>query len=189
MFKNWINLITFDCVVYEFGDIGPVYPMFKNASTSLQAHAHQTGARVIINEDISKLSNINVYLRDPIERFVSGVHTYMELEKIVDQQKVLKDIESNHVYNRHFVPQFIWLMHLCKFYRKKIIIRNVSDLYDLIPYRLSPKIKELSDARKKMIQSIDNSAYTNVDKLILESYIGKSVELEKLIGENRHALS
>ena len=82
MFKNWSNILGYDCEVIEFKNHQIIYPIFKNGKTSLENYAIYNKLKIFKNKEISKFQKIVVFLRDPEERFVSGVHTYLEYKKI-----------------------------------------------------------------------------------------------------------
>jgi len=69
MLKHWNELLTTDCIVIN---VGPhtIYPIFKNGSSSLMAVADKT----YVNKQIANCNNIIILLRDPEERFVSGIN-------------------------------------------------------------------------------------------------------------------
>ena len=74
MINLWHNFIAGDCMVIEIND-HLIFPIFKNGYSSL----HQTtGRRIILNDDIRNLEGpIDVIIRDPEWRFVSGFNQYM----------------------------------------------------------------------------------------------------------------
>ena len=189
MFRNWAKLFTTDCQIIIFGDNDAVYPIFKNGQTSLFGYAKEKKLIVLKNQQLQDVKKIKVFLRDPLQRFVSGVHTVIELEKINNVDMFLKDVECFATYNRHFIPQFYWLMHLFKYFKGMVELLPVDELYDLIPTRGGPSIKILSADRKEQILSIDNNAYVNMDYKLMDKYIGQTVELEKIIKEFKNAMS
>ena len=66
------------CEVIEFPDPQRfVYPIFKNGSSSLNDQASQDNLKVLVNEQIKKISKIDIILRDPTDRFISGFNTYV----------------------------------------------------------------------------------------------------------------
>ena len=189
MFKNWTKIFTTDCQIILVGDNNLVYPIFKNGQTSLFRYAREKKLIVLKNQQLQDVKKIKVYLRDPLQRFVSGVHTVIELEKINDVDIFLKDVECFATYNRHFIPQFYWLLHLSKYFKGLVVMRPTEELYDLIPLRKGPNIKTLTEARKKQILSINNKAYVDVDYKLMNRYIGQTVELKKIIKEFKNAVS
>ena len=135
-------------------------------------------------------------MRNPKERFISGVHTYLEYEKMNSQKKyldtlvhfynedtILKQIEEMTLCDRHFVPQFIWLIHLSKYFKGTVRIDSVSELYLAIPNRGKPPIPEITYKRRQKIKKINSKKYTDIDEKIIEKYMCRSVELEILIKE------
>ena len=190
MFKNLTDILTADCEVIKFNDEQFFYPIFKNGSSSLTTYARKNNLLFLKNREISNCKKITVFLRSPIERFVSGVHTFFYLtnnQSINDD--TLKKIESFDIIDRHFVPQYVWLLHLYKYFRGTIEFRSVSELYNIIPNRDGPWINNpkpwhpITKKEKNKILSIENKKYVEVDEKIIKKYMNRSVELEKIIRE------
>jgi hypothetical protein len=190
MFKNLTNVLTSDCEVVKFYKKKFFYPIFKNGRSSLTEFAKEKQLQILKNKEISKLKNITVFLRNPEERFVSGVWTffYFTNNHTIDQN-VLKKIKNFDIIDKHFSPQYIWLFHLYKYFKGVIELRPVEELYDLVPNRDGPWInnpkpwKLITQKEKDEILSIKHKKYTEVDEKIIKKYMNHSVELEKLIRE------
>lgn len=189
MFTDWQNIFTTDCTVIKFSDNEYVYPIFKNGFSSLEKYATEHKLELLKNEQLSELKEISVFLRDPVERFVSGVHTMIELEQIKNVDKFLQDVETLRTYDRHFIPQVYWLFHLLKYYKGKIKIQSVSELYDLIPNRNGPKIAKMSADRKQRILQLNFDKYIVADERLLYRYLNKTVDIKSIIEEFKYALS
>jgi hypothetical protein len=188
MFKNLISLISGECNVIKFSDELFVYPIFKNGRSSLVLHAEEKKFIVYSNNKINDIKNITVYLRDPIERFVSGVNTFFYFKKIKEiDNELLKKIEEGVIVNKHFAPQYIWLLELYKFFRGTVNIRSSKEVYDLVPNRDGPWSKNpypwtpLSEDRKNKILSIDHNFYTTHDSILIQKYMNRTVPLEIII--------
>ena len=189
MFRNWSKVFTTDCCVIQLEDNSTVYPIFKNGKSSLFVHAEKKKLNILKNKQIENIEKIKIFLRDPLRRFVSGVHTVIELEKINNVDVFLKEVESLRTYDRHFFPQFYWLMHLFKYFNGVIELSPVADLYELIPNRNKPPIKKLTRLRKEKILTINNKIYVDVDYKLINKYLGQTVELEKIIREFKNEVS
>lgn len=187
----WSKLLNTNCEAIRVEPYGFVaYPIYKNGRTSLWEYATDNNCKTFINEELKTLDHIIVYLRNPLERFISGVHTYLEFENLGSQEDtILKQIEEMTVCDRHFVPQFIWLIHLSKYFKGTVRIDSVSELYQAIPNRGSPSIPEITNKRKQKIKKINSKNYTDVDEKIIEKYMCKSIKLETLIKEFYNVLS
>ena len=187
----WSKLLNTNCEAISVEPYGFVaYPIYKNGRTSLWEYATDNNCKTFINEELKTLDHIIVYLRNPLERFISGVHTYLEFENLGSQEDtILKQIEEMTVCDRHFVPQFIWLIHLSKYFKGTVRIDSVSELYQAIPNRGSPSIPEITNKRKQKIKKINSKNYTDVDEKIIEKYMCKSIKLETLIKEFYNVLS
>ena len=190
MFKNLTDILTADCEVVKFNDNQFFYPIFKNGRSSLKIYAGKNNLPLLKNKEISNLKKITVFLRSPEERFVSGVYTffYFTNNQLIDED-TLKKIESVDIINRHFVPQYIWLLHLYKYFKGIVEFRSVKELYELIPNRDGPWTgnpilwKSITQKEKDKILSIEHKKYIEVDEKIIKKYINRSVKLGKLIKE------
>jgi len=195
MFKNWYKLITADCEVIKFSENLNIYPIFKNGRSSLNGYAKHNSFPIVKNKEISNLTDIIIYIRDPLKRFVSGVHTFFYLTQLKLNDINLKKIENFEIINRHFAPQCIWLLHLYKFYQGDVILKDVKEVYDLVPWREGPWTDnpipwiKLTKEQQKQIKSLDYKKFTDIDYEILYKYINKKICLSKIIKEIKDAVS
>lgn len=158
-------------------EIGPhtVYPMFCGGSTSVTRDCD----RKYINEEIGNCKHINVLLRDPVERYVAGVNEYCQQHN-KDIKETSQLIEQGKLANRHFAPQYVWLLHLSKFYKGTITLRP----FDYI--------KQLTNLH---VTGADQKTQVNVNKSFIEvdqhlmKYRGQTVALLDLIQRYKHVLS
>lgn len=192
MFKNLTNILTSDCEVIKFSKTKNFYPIFKNGRSSLKIYAKQNNLKIFKNKEISNLQKITVFLRSPQERFVSGVHTFFTLENnqtVEIDEVTLKKIENFEILNRHFIPQYIWLLHLKKYYDGLVEFKSVEDLLKLIPNRDGPwknnpiQWKPISQEQRHKILSITHKKYVEVDEKIIQKYMNQSIDLTKIIKE------
>lgn len=190
MFKNLTDILTADCEVVKFNDEQFFYPIFKNGSSSLTTYARKNNLLFLKNREISSCKKITVFLRSPIERFVSGVHTFFYLtnNQLIDTA-ILQKIENFEVINRHFIPQYLWLLHLHKHFKGTIEFKPILELYNLIPNRDGPwsnnatTWKAITQEEKDKILSIKHKKYIEIDEKIIKKYMNESVELKKIIRE------
>jgi hypothetical protein len=190
MFKNLTEILTADCEVVKFDAEQFFYPIFKNGRSSLIMYAGTNNLPLLKNKEISNLKKITVFLRSPKERFVSGVYTFFYLtnNQLIDKN-ILKKIESFDIVNRHFIPQYIWLLHLYKYFNGIVEFKPVLELLSLIPNRNGPctdnptSWRAITQEEKDKILSIKHKKYIEVDEKIIEKYMNQSVELKKIIKE------
>ena len=99
------------CAVFELPAQRFVYPIFKNASSSLE----ELSVRKIYNSKINNTTqSVDVYWREAQNRFNSGVNTYLKHNKLLDTETMVNLVERGELVNRHFMPQYMWLCHLYK---------------------------------------------------------------------------
>lgn len=149
----------------------------------MEDHWSKNKDEIYINNQIKKLNNIHVFIRHPLERFVSGVHSFIEFEKrkfkSLDAQSVCHMIEHCGLENKHFIQQFFYIKDLFKYFKKTITICSVQDLMDIIPERSTPKIPRLTESLKDKIKKIKYPL--DKDWFIFKNFIGKQINIEELI--------
>ena len=208
--QHWNKLLTTECKAIRIpwpskvtaggtqltNDGFVIYPIFKNGRTSLYHYGLKKQAKTFINEQLKNLKHIHVFLREPEERFISGVNTYIEFENLGSQEDTtLKQIEEMKICDRHFIPQYFWLMHLSKYFKGSVRLATIEELRLTISTRDEPvkpngnEIPHVTKKRKEKIKKINFKNYIDVDKKIIKKYINKTVVLENLIKEFHNVLS
>ena len=181
MLKHWNELLTTDCIVIN---VGPhtIYPIFKNGSSSLMAVADKT----YVNKQIANCNNIIILLKDPEERFVSGINQYCK-EYNLDIRDTWELVFDNKIINRHFAPQWLWLFHLYKFYRGKVILKPFKTIKEYCKVhigRFNPPNKEKKKTDVALIKQ-----FVEVDYELIENHLNEPILLEKLIRKYKNVLS
>lgn len=154
-----------------------VYPIFKNGSTSL----HKSSYLAVNNQELKNLTNIEVFVRNPHDRFLSGVQTYIsQLGAECDSQTVLALISQNLYLNRHFCPQLYWILNLSRFTSAKLTIKPFEEL-SLITGHIAnqsipnPKIAEFFKKNSKIL------FFNEIDEVLTVNLIGKTVTIEEIL--------
>lgn len=174
MLRHWNKLLNTDCIVI---DVGPhtVYPIFRVGQTSLMS-VHDTK---YINMEIQKCCHIDIMIREPEERFVSGVNEYCRQQNL-DVNETWKLINEGKVHDRHIMPQYIWLMHLYRFYKGFVTLRPFSYISKITGAHLH-----------KSIDKIDVPVcepFVEVDRHLTKHY-NETVNISHLIKRYRNVLS
>ena len=153
-----------------------IYPIFKNGSGSITEYAKIQKYRYLINEQIQNLTTIDVVLRDPVSRFVSGVNTYvfntLKQHPNLDLNTVLYFVENYLFLNRHYSPQLGWLVNLNRYAKKDTVIRmrGMESILDYTPMSMRPIEEQLlTDNQINQLKiNIHNQTYIQLDTLLLE---------------------
>jgi len=175
MLSNWNKLLNTDCVVIKVGE-HVVYPIFRVGSTSLLSATDKK----YVNKQISKCQHIDILIRDPGDRFVSGVNQYCKINSL-DVEETWELIEQGKLVDRHFVPQYIWLMHLYKFYKGNVTLLPFKDIKKITNIHTRKTIK-----RKTPVALL--KSFVEVDYNLMEHY-NETIELGTLIKKYRNVLS
>jgi hypothetical protein len=165
-----------------------VYPIFKNGRSSLYYYADTHKCRMLINEQLKKLNSIDVILRDPAERLVSGINTFIQMtlrdHPELDSNTVSWFAQNYLFLNRHYMPQFLWLVNLARYINSsaKLNFLGMDQLTNIAqgdhkPVGILPVTTQLINQIKNIP---DNEMHQRIDQ-ILVSCIGQSLQFDQLI--------
>lgn len=174
MLTHWNKLFNTDCIVV---DVGPytIYPIFRVGQSTLIS----VSDKKYINKEIEHCNHIDIMIREPESRFVSGVNEYCRQNNL-DIKSTWKLINDGKVHDRHFTPQYIWLLHLYKWYKGFVTIR---------PFSYISNITEVHKHPSGIITQVPIcESFVAVDRH-LTKYYNETVNIGYLIKRYRYALS
>jgi hypothetical protein len=165
------------CEVIEFTDPQRfVYPIFKNGSSSITEYAQYQNYKILFNEQIKKPITIEVILRDPMSRFISGINTFVSNIKRdnpnLDIDTIIYFAENYLFLNRHYAPQLSWLLNLNKYLHKNARLRlyDMTALSSFTPLTVNPTEDNLLNTQvvERLKTNIHNEMYIRLDSLLLQ---------------------
>jgi hypothetical protein len=168
-----------ECEVLEMGFGNFVYPIFKNGSSSLRAE----NPVIITNKKIRAIANITVYLREPFERYVSGVQTYLRHNPHLDRATALTMIDEYLFLNRHFALQFHWLMNLKRYYDGWLTFKSLEELGNITENTWNALERDQT-LLEYFQPNIKLQFYLELDKFLLK-YVGQTVKFSHILAELR----
>jgi hypothetical protein len=190
-----------DCIIFpdrcEVIEVVPsqryVYPIFKNASSSLYLQAKQSQSKIIINEQIKKLKNIEIILRDPQQRFVSGINTFtqhvMRDYPELDQKTVLWFAKKYLFLDRHYCPQFFWLINLFRYMSTDTVLtfKHMDDIETYTQFhRKPPGIVPVTEEIAQETHSLPNiEMYQRLDQLLFVECMNQDLTFEQVLSRLR----
>lgn len=153
-----------------------VYPIFKNGSSSLKHNQ-----RILTADELTQVKVIDVYVRDPYERFISGVQTFLQHHAgQYDRKTALLLISEYLFFNRHFCPQFHWLVNLHRHTTAKIRINHISSLSEITNLHENRQIKD-ADIDEFFKSNDKLHFYLSIDKVLTEVLIGHTVKFVDIV--------
>jgi hypothetical protein len=156
-----------------------VYPIYKNGSSSL----YNSGFRLVNHDELTNISIVDIYVRNPYDRFVTGVNTFLQHNQDLDRATVLHFVNNYLFLNRHFCPQFHWLVNLQRFTRAKIRINSIDALSDITSLKINQSEDPLLD---EAVGTEKLHFYLSVDKVLTEDLLGKTVPFKLIVQTIRH---
>jgi hypothetical protein len=165
-----------------------VYAIFKNGHSSLSSYQIVNNPRVFVNQQIKKIKSIDVIIRNPYDRFVSGINTYIQHTINENPTLDLATVEwfaQNYLYlNRHYCPQFSWLLNLARYINVDTTLNllPMSAISDITGRNDKPTgIVEASDELFKKLSHITNNKMDQrIDTVIFDS-IGQTMTFTQLL--------
>jgi|TARA_R110002153_G_scaffold266459_1_gene429797 hypothetical protein len=135
--------------------------------------------KTYVNSHIAKCKHIDVMIRDPGDRFVSGINEYSRQNNL-NIEETWKLVEQGKLVDRHFAPQYMWLLHLYKFYKGTVTILPFDHIKQIT------SVHERKDDINKPVPLL--KSFLNMDHAIVEHY-NETFELGRLIERYRNVLS
>ena len=114
-----------------------IYLIQKNGSSSLRIQQSRDNLAVFTNDEISALDYVDVYIRNPRARYVSGVNTYLQhLQRDhpeLDYSTAFWFARRYKFLNTHYLPQFHWVANLSGYMHcdAKIRFRNFKEFNNI----------------------------------------------------------
>jgi len=178
-----------DCIIFpdrcEVIEVVPsqryVYPIFKNGQSSLLIALKQNNWKMLLNNQIKKLNNIDVFVREPNERLASGINSFVQSTMRdypdLDTHTVNWFAENYLFLNRHYAPQFSWLVNLARYMNPECKlnflhiddIKTVTSVHDH-PFKKIPLGNQIPNSEM----------YQRVDQILYES-IGNSMTFAEMV--------
>lgn len=162
--------------IYKIAPDRYVYPIYKNGSSSLKG-----SAEVVYDHDtISNLKVIEVFVREPFERYVSGVQTWLNHNPDLDRATALRLVKDFLFLNRHFSLQFHWLVNLQRYTKAQMYLRPIEELYtatDLTWNRLTrdQSLMDYFQSNSKLWY------YLQLDKILYEDLLGQTLTMKMIV--------
>jgi hypothetical protein len=152
-----------------------VYLIQKNGNSSLRLQQTRDNLAVFTNNEISALDYVDVYIRNPRARYVSGVNTYLQ-----HLQRDYPELDSFTAFwfakrykflNTHYLPQFYWLANLSRYLRSdaKIRIRDFQDFDRITDIRSRAGV--LAPTKEFVNQLLDDNSleiWLYLDQILLD---------------------
>jgi len=153
------------------------YPIYKNGSSGLLEKSRSvTGPEVI-----KHLKTIEVFVREPFERYVSGVQTYLRYNSHLDRATALTMIDQYLFLDRHFALQFHWLVNLQRFNSNVwMTFRSVTELENEIgeTWNTLTRDQTLVDYFK---ENRKLHFYLQLDKVLYYEFLGQTVTFKMIL--------
>jgi hypothetical protein len=163
-----------------------IYPIFKNGSSSVTEYAQLQNYKILFNEQLKNIDTIDVVLRNPLERYLSGIKTFVHNTKRdnpqLDVNTILFFAENYLFLNRHYAPQLSWLINLNRYTDAKLRLCGMRSLLDYTPLnvKLPENIYFNDDLKQRLSNNIHNEMYLRLDNLLLD-LIGQEVTFKEVL--------
>ena len=153
-----------------------VYLIQKNGNTSVRLQQKRDNLTVFSNNEISALDYVDVYIRNPRDRYVSGINTYLQhLQRDypeLDPSTAFWFAKRYKFLNTHYLPQFHWLANLARYLGNDTKIRfgNFKDFGAITDFKsranVTPPNKDFVTELFKENHGIELWLY--LDQILLE---------------------
>lgn len=176
---SYIDPVLFPdhCEVLETAPGRHVYTIFKNGSSSLR----KSGFRALTPEQISGLDVVDVYVREPFDRYVSGVQTYLKhLPQSWDRDTVLNMIDQFLFLNRHFALQFHWLVNFTRFSQARMRILPMDHMQDVTARHRNQKPRD-PELVNRFQRNQKLQFYLGLDRTICDHFVNTTTTVPDIV--------
>jgi len=165
-----------------------VYVIFKNGHSSINVSRTTDPQRIHINEQIQKISSIDVIIRNPEDRLLSGINTFIQ-HTLRDNPGLDKNTVEwfglNYIsLDRHYASQFVWLLNLARYLSLNATLNllPMSAIEEITGKNIKPDgVPRPDSALIEKISSIkNNEMYQRIDTAIFKC-IGQSLTFKQLL--------
>jgi hypothetical protein len=160
------DFLSGECRVVEIKN-QTVFPIFRVGSSSLEYAAD----KVYLNEEIGGCKDVQVLIRDPVDRFVSGINKYCRMHNL-DVHETCEMMRQGKIVDKHTTPQLVWLFHLSKFYNGTVTLRPFAD------------IKKITDVHRNRhpvkVNVTPPEEFIQIDKKLI-NLLGQTIDLKSLV--------
>ena len=165
--------------VFEYAKDCFVYNIYKNGSSTIRG----SGFRQLNQHEVKNLSTVDVFIRDPLDRYASGVQTFLEkLPASYNRNTAISLLDEYVFLNRHHQLQLHWIINLCQVVNKDTTfnIRHLDELQTVSKhyYNTSNRDREIV----KHCLSNDNAQYYLLaDRVLYTTLMNKSVTIKQIL--------
>lgn len=163
-----------------------VFLIFKNASSSIRMECERQSGKQYNASDVKQVSSIDVYLREPKQRYISGVNTFLQNllkeNSNLDKDTILFFVRNFHFLNRHYLPQFHWLLNLNSLNPHcSLTLHDISDVAKITDYYDQP-VKILAEStfedQLKINQEVETWFF--LDR-VLQELVGQTLTFKEIL--------
>lgn len=178
------------CEVYEvIPSQRYVYGIYKNGSSSLLSCSIDHKWKIFFNEQIKRLNSVDIFLRDPGPRLISGINIHLQQliqqNPTIDRSTALWFIKNYLFLNRHCCPQFLWVINLSRYLRPDATLNffDISELKNIIDRDLKPLgYNDVSQDFINEVGEIPNiEMHHRLDRAMITQCLGKSLTFKQVI--------
>lgn len=163
--------------IVEMPDGRYVYPIFKCGSSSIKG----ANPKYVSPRHIRQLQQVDVYLREPLDRYVSGVQTWLRNNPDLDRETALSMISHYMFLDRHFALQFHWLANLARHAPNCwITLNNIDDLGDITDRTWNVLTRD-QDLIDRFNQHSKLHFYLGLDKILYHELRGQCLTFTMIL--------
>lgn len=165
-----------------------IYAIFKNGYSSFVSATRKNKWPIRINQQIQKINSIDVIIRNPQDRLVSGINTFIQHTLRDNPELDLKTVQwfaQNYLYlNRHYCSQFLWLLNLARYLNTDATLNflPMAEIGAITNFNKKPYgVPAVTNELVEQVTQIKNiEMYQRIDKVIFEG-IGQSMTFNQLL--------
>jgi hypothetical protein len=161
------------------------YSIFKNGSSSIYKYMINRKLKIYINDQIKRLSSIDVVIREPQQRLISGINSFVA-QTLYSNPHLDKDtvfwFAKNYLHiNRHYSMQFSWLLNLARYTSPdaKINLQGMDTINQITDYYHNPWNTKDESLLDEILNLPAQEMYHRID-MVLFNAVGQSLTFREI---------
>jgi hypothetical protein len=143
----------------------------------------------VLNQQIKKLDHIEIFLREPEQRMISGFNTFvqhvMRNNPELDRNTIIWFGKNYLFLDRHYCPQFFWLVSLSRFLSPDTVLSfsHMNRVAEITPMHVVPEgIKPVTQDIVQQAMTMPNiQMYQRLEQLFYDQCLNCSLTFEEIL--------
>jgi len=161
------------------------YSIFKNGSSSIVKQTKVSKWKILLNEQIKRIPSVDVIVRDPQQRLISGINSFVtqtiQSNPMLDRNTIIWFAKNYLHLNRHYCMQYAWILNLARYLDPdaKINLLGLDNITQITNFEMNPWGQKDKNIADEILSLPHQEMYHRIDNVLFNA-IGQSLTFTEL---------